>query len=247
MPTSSCEVINGVLFITGSLDRSSDQEFQKALEKYAETVPAGERVVDMSNVRWLAPTGAKVLIQAGQDAQEKNGKLKVLASRHVMQTLSLLGAKTWLTIETVTAANKMDSGVIALEAAKMDAPPAAATPAAPTAPPAKTAAPEKATSEAPAATTAAHAVAAPVVASASGTMSAVGRPGALAGPAEELSGGAHLLRVLYPNRRYTFHFGNGQEIIGIVRERVGGSWILIETHGTRKIINLDVLEYCEIL
>jgi anti-anti-sigma factor len=244
MPTSSCEVINGVLFVTGSLDRSSDGEFQKALEKYAETVPATERVVDMSNVRWLAPTGAKVLIQAGQDAQEKNGKLRVLASRHVMQTLSLLGAKTWLTIETVTAANKMDSGVIALEAAKMDAPPPAATPAAPAA----KAAPEKA-ADAPAPVVA-PAAAAPAVSSAAASgsgLSAVGRPGALAGPAEELSGGAHLLRVLYPNRRYTFHFGNNQEIIGIVRERVGGSWILIETHGTRKIINLDVLEYCEIL
>jgi hypothetical protein len=36
-------------------------------------------------------------------------------------------------------------------------------------------------------------------------------------------------------------------ILGIVRERIGGSWVLVETAGTRKIINLDVVQYLEVL
>ena len=53
--------------------------------------------------------------------------------------------------------------------------------------------------------------------------------------------------MLQANRRYAFHFSGGTEIMGIVRERIGGSWILLETQGTRKMLNLDVVEYCEIL
>ena len=64
---------------------------------------------------------------------------------------------------------------------------------------------------------------------------------------EELSRGGHILRVLYPNRRYSFHFADGGLIIGLVRERVGGSWVIVETSATRKIINLDMVAYCEIL
>jgi anti-anti-sigma factor len=247
MATASFEQVDGVLFVSGSLDRSADQEFQTALEKYAGVVKPGDRVVDMSNVRWLTPTGAKVLIQAGQDTQDKGGKLRVLASRHVNQTLSLLGAKTWLAIENCVAptakpgaegeagaapAGAGDSSkkiVLTKDTAPLEPPEPEAPPAPSIAGPAvaeKSAAPS---------------------ASASSVMAAVTRGGALAGPAEDLSGGGHLLRILCANRRYSFHFAGGAELIGIVRERVGGSWIVLETQGTRKIINLDVLEYCEIL
>src|SRR5208283_3805604 len=102
MSSASYDVINNILFVSGSLDRSSDADFQKALERYVKATPAGSQVVDMSNVRWLAPSSAKVLIQVGQEIQEKDIKLRILASRHVMQTLNLLGAKTWLTIESCT-------------------------------------------------------------------------------------------------------------------------------------------------
>ena len=91
---SSFEIVNGILFVTGSLDRASDQDLGQALEKYAKAVPADRRVVNMSNVRWLAPTGGKALIAAGQETAEKGGSLRVLASRHVLQTLNLLGAKS---------------------------------------------------------------------------------------------------------------------------------------------------------
>lgn len=253
--TSTFEIANGILFITGSLDRGSDNDLAQALEKFAQATAPDNRVVDMSNVRWLSPSGAKVLIAAGQEAGEKGGAMRILASRHVMQTLNLLGAKTWLSIESCLTPNAKPVP----EAPPAPAPVAAPAPAAAPAPKAgvatpkvEAAAPKTETPSAPAVEAPAHAapVAPSAPASASGLIAAVStqRPaGALAGAHEELSRGGQLLRVLYPNRRYSFHFAGGELILGLVRERVGGSWVIVETAGTRKIINLDMVEYCEIL
>ena len=253
---SSFEIVNGVLFVTGSLDRSSDQDLIKAIEKYAGMTAANSRVVDMSNVRWLAPTGAKALIQAGQEAQEKGGSLRILSSRHVLQTLNLLGAKSWLTIESCLTPNAKPGSV--LPETPLTPPPA---PAAPAAAPATASATAPAPAAAPAsdsATTQAVVVpkpppsailnAVPSAGASSSSMNAIrANASALAGPAEELTGGGHLLRILQANRRYSFHFAGGELIMGVVRERVGGSWIVVETTGTRKVLNLDVVHYCEIL
>ncbi|HYF52465.1 MAG TPA: hypothetical protein VEJ63_23865 [Planctomycetota bacterium] len=249
MPNASFEQSNGVLIVTGSLDRAGDAELQKELDRYCKDPAVPEKIVDMSNVRWLTPTGAKVLIQVGQDMMEKGNKLRVVASRHVNQTLNLLGAKTWLQIENAITPVK-----------NSEPDPAAAAPANLTDSQKKivlnggAAAPApEAPAPAPAAAAPAPAVAAPAAqpiqqtATASGLLQAIARTGALASPNEELSGGAHLLRILFPNRRYSFHFSGGNDIIGVVRDRVGGSWILVETQSTRKIVNLDVVEYCEIL
>ncbi|MFH0939387.1 MAG: STAS domain-containing protein [Planctomycetota bacterium] len=236
MTAISSEIINGVLWVSGNLDRVSDNNFQATLEQYLKSTPASNRVIDMSHVRWMAPSSAKILIQCAQNTQEKDNKLRVLASRHVMQTLNLLGAKTWITIESAltptTKPGILDpAGVLAsTEVAKSVGD----------------------TSETSATVAISERVAASdfVAASAgsSSLVSAVSRAsGALANSTEELTRGAHLLRVLHPNRRYSFHFSEGEEILGIVRERVGGSWILIETHGTRKILNLDTVQYCEVL
>jgi len=235
MASSSCEIVNGTLFVSGSLDRAAEQEFAQGLEKYMEAVPVGSRTVDMSNVRWLAPTGAKVLIQAGQETGEKGGKMRVLASRHVMQTLSLLGAKTWLAIESCTTPTAKPG---AAEAA-----PPAESAKAPAESPATHAA-----GDAPAERAAAAPAAAEPPAGMSGTQVAIVRgANALYSPYEELTGSACLLRVLAPNRRYAFHFCDGDQVIGTVRERIGGPWILVDTHGTRKMVNLNNLKYCEIL
>jgi anti-anti-sigma factor len=239
MASGSYEILNGILWVTGSLDKSTDNDFQQALEQYAKSVSADSRVVDMSNVRWLAPSSAKVLIQAAQEAQEKGGKMRVLSSRHVMQTLNLLGGKTWVTIESATTPTSRPGGGESSPVATVDSP--AASGASSTgsaqepAPAPGGAAPEKAdASGAPSA-------------GASAVVSAVRAGGTLASPVEELSGGAYLLRALSANRRYSFHLEGSEQIIGIVRERIGGSWILVDTHGTRKIINLEFVQYCEML
>ena len=238
--TATFEISNGVLFITGSLDRSTDQEFTQALDKYAKAVPATDRVVDMSNVRWLAPTGGKALIAAGSETAGKGGSLRVLASRHVLQTLNLLGARNVLNIESCQSPNPV---------------PGTAEQPAPAAEPAQPA--ETETAEAQAQAAAAPGAAArpgapsPVesgeAAPAGMHISSVGtRPtGAFTSPHEDLVGGAALLRALNPNRRYSFHMVDGDMMLGFVRERVGGPWIVIEIAGARKMLNLDHVEYCE--
>lgn len=244
MPGATYEVIDGTFFVVGNLERSSDAEFQAALEKYAELEGPKERRVDMSNVRWLTPSGAKVLIQVAQDIMDKGGSVRVVSSRHVQQTLNLLGAKSWLTIEAASANSKphiepaAPAGALA-EPSEDDLkmPDAAPAPAAPAA--------------SPAAPAAEHPAPAPVAekpATKSSLMIAVPtRPGALAAPYEELSAGAVLFRALHADRRYSFILAGGQEVTGIVRERLGGSWVVIETSGRKKILNLDAVQVMEML
>lgn len=240
MAGATYEVIDGTFFVVGNLERSSDAEFQAALEKYGEMEGPKERRVDMSNVRWLTPSGAKVLIQVAQDIMDKGGSVRVVSSRHVQQTLNLLGAKSWLTIEPAAANSKphIEPAAAAplVEPSDDDLKMPAATPA-----PAPAAA-APASSEAPAPP--------PVEkpASKSSLMIAVPtRPGALATPQEELSRGAVLFRALHADRRYSFILSGGQEVTGIVRERLGGSWVVLETSGRKKILNLDHVQVMEML
>jgi anti-anti-sigma regulatory factor len=241
---ASCEVVNGALVVTGNLDKASDPDFQSALEKYCASTDA-ERALDLTSVRWLNNTIAKMIIQSGTDCLEKGSKLRVLASRHVQQTLNLLGAQAYLTIE---AAAKPVAPPVELEAPKapslvglddadlMMPGPSAPAPANPGASPSTPAAAPAASSSGESESKIMPAI-----------RTAAPRPsGALASPTEELVRGAVLFRILQIDKRYGF-IVNGQEVTGIVRERVGGSWVLVETSGRRKLLNLDVVEMVEIL
>ena len=261
------EIVNGILFVTGTLDRSADTEFQKALEKYSEITPAPDRVVDMTNVRWLAPAGAKALIAAAQEATEKGGKLRVLASRHVMQTLNLLGAKSWLTIETCLTPNPRPGAEPPAQSSSPTMLPTAMPPIPPSSESTAQIGAVQSTQQAaalengvqlsqPDMVGANDAVVQAVMAAPAPTAgrhrsgassSVIPAIQALAAPGEELSRGGTLLKVLYANRRYNFHFASGPSVLGIVRERIGGSWVLVETTGTRKIVNLDLVQICELL
>ena len=242
----SFEIVNGMLFITGSLDKGTEKELEQALSRYAKASPATDRVVDMSNVKWLAPTGGKAVITAGQEAAEKGGSLRVLASRGVLQTLNLLGAKAWLTIEVCATPNprpgpagQAATGAEAAQATEAEAPKAAEAQSA-----AQAAAPGSAAQGAAQAPAPSHVE---VTEAAVSAVPVVRASSAYAGPHEDLVGGAALLRILFPNRRYSFHLQSGELMLGFVRERVGGPWIVLETAGTRKIVNLDHVAYCEIL
>jgi anti-anti-sigma regulatory factor len=235
------EVVNGTLVVQGNLDKANDPDFSGALERYCAKVAEGERVLDLSTVRWLNNTVAKQIISAATDVLEKGSKLRVVASRHVQQTLTLLSAQSYLTIETAAVKAAPESAeapkpaeLVGLDDADLVLP----------------SAPVPAASPAPA--TAAPAVAAAPVSS-SGLMaisdpSAPRQPrsGLLASPHEELSRGAVLFRVLQVDKRYCFIM-KGQETVGIVRERIGGPWLMIDVSGRRKMINLDNVEMVEVL
>ncbi len=214
MSDPTFEIVGKLLFVTGSLDRATDPEFQQSLERLAAQVPPEERVVDMSNVHWLTPSGAKVLIQAGQDAIEKNGRVRVLASRSVVQTLNILGAKTWLTIESCLTPNEKPMAPLVKPAESAAKLPAVKAPGDQT--------------QAPAAETARNSGLEP-----------------LANSQETLTGGATLLRILYANRRYNFGLSGGEQIMGVIKERCTAQWISLEVHGNRKLINLDLVTFCE--
>lgn len=110
------EVVSGVLFVFGSVDRRREAEMREALTKFCRETPPDKRIVDMSNVRFFATPVAKVLISVAQDSEEQGGRMRIMASRAVLQTLSLLGAKSWLDIVVCarpnpkpTAAQKAES------------------------------------------------------------------------------------------------------------------------------------------
>ncbi len=250
---ATCEVVNGALQVTGNLDKSADPEFQSALEKYCATVE-GDPILDLSSVRWLNNSVAKLIIQSATDVLEKKNRLRVLSSRHVQQTLNLLGAQSYLTIEAaakpvaVEAPPEAPKALVGLDDAdlmmpdlKPPAPPASAAPAASTGPGSglHAAVQPNASTGAPAGSDDSKVVARPVA-------PAPRASGLMASPTEELSRGAVLFRVLHINQRYSFII-RGQEVTGIVKERIGGSWVLVETTGRRKMLNLDVVEMVEMV
>ena len=245
---ATCEVVNGVLQVTGNLDKPADPDFQSALEKYCASVE-GDPVLDLSSVRWLNNSVAKLIIQSATDVLEKKSRLRVLSSRHVQQTLNLLGAQSYLTIEAaakpvaVEAPAEAPKALMGLDDADLimpDLKPPAATASTPTAAPTPATPPGSGLHAAvqPASTAPAGETPRPAPAPrASGLM---------ASPTEELSRGAVLFRVLHINQRYSFII-RGQEVTGVVKERIGGSWVLVETSGRRKILNLDVVEMVEMV
>jgi hypothetical protein len=69
--------------------------------------------------------------------------------------------------------------------------------------------------------------------------------GGLVSAYEQLTGGSALLRALVLNRRYSFHLHSGELMMGIIRERIGGPWIVVDIGNARKMLNLEQVEYCE--
>ena len=244
---ATCEVVNGALQVTGNLDKAADPDFQSALEKYVAS--SADPVLDLSSVRWLNNTVAKMIIQSATDVLEKNSRLRVLSSRHVQQTLNLLGAQAYLTIEAAA------KPVAAPEAAAVPEP----TKALVGLDDADLMMPELSTPIPGAGMGGATAAVAtnpddskvmvrpPIPAPPAPVHAPAPRAsGLLVSPTEELSRGAVLFRMLHINQRYSFII-RGQEVVGIVKERVGGSWVLVETSGRRKVLNLDVVEMVEML
>ena len=247
---ANCEVVNGALVVQGNLDKASDPDFQSALEHYCAKAAESERILDLTNVRWLNNTIAKMIINSGTDVLDKGTRLRVVSSRHVQQTLNLLGAQSYITIEAA-AARPAPTAV-----AVSDAPPEAAKPAelmglddADLMMPASGAA-----ASAPSGSATPSAPNANGGAAASFDSGVAPRPAppaprviaSLAAPHEELSRGAVLFRVLQIDKRYSF-LVNGIEVVGTVRERLGGSWVLIDSSGRRKFLNLDAVQLIEVM
>jgi anti-anti-sigma factor len=234
------ERIGETLFVGGSVDRSQEQSLRTSLEEYCGKVPAGKRVVDMTHVRFFASTAAKILISIAQDTEDQGGRMRVVASLPVLQTLNLLGAKTWL---DVTASSKPTDKQAELAAAM------------PAVTPGNTAPTKPAT--VPASATASVTITNTISAKNAGGDSGLYRAplaavsdvpqSFLAGEKESVPAGMEILKHLISGGTYRFHYAEGREFSGRVMEWIGGPWVIVDSHAGRKVVNLSLADWVDLL
>jgi len=250
------------------VDHSMEKDLSELLEKYQRDVLAERQLVEMSNVAYFASSSAKVLIGYAQEVEAKGKKLKVRSSMPVVQTLNLLGAKSWLDIEACTKPNAKppkEARTSATGIAPASRP--STTGITPAKPGGNGAATATATAAAPAAAT-------PAVAPRPSTTTMLSRPGssgvraAVSGQeqANETAAGAQdragallvedetelvedygVLRELIVLGMYCFHFKEGTELTGRVLDHISGPWILIDTRGAKRMINIAHVTAIDIL
>ncbi|MCW8129207.1 MAG: anti-sigma factor antagonist [Planctomycetota bacterium] len=273
MPTLEAELIGETLWITGNVDRSMEKDLTTALEKFVREGRIDHAIVDMSNVNYFASSAAKVLIGVAQDIEAKGNKLKVRSSMPVVQTLNLLGARTWLEIEPCQKPNAKPAGAPAAKektSATSIAPvsrtsstgiqPATAqakggtgtyTPTVHL----KPAAPEPPKTPTGNTTQVLKAHASGVRQAISGSekaeeavSTAADRAGALLIEDEmELDEDYGVLRELVVMATYTFRFANGTDLTGKVLDHISGPWILIDTRGAKRMVNVGTVSSIDIL
>lgn len=267
MPALDAERIGETLWILGNVDRSMEKDLSTVLEKYVKDIPAEKQLVDMTNVSYFASSAAKVLIGFAQETEAKGSKLKVRSSMPVMQTLNLLGAKTWLDIEASKEPNAKPASPPATKTSATGIVPASRT-AAPA--PAKPAVEKNISADAtslnvhikPVEQRSPTVVLTPTKPGASGKFPSVGASAVTdeAAMAAQTRAGAPLLkegaevepdlaalRQIVVLGTYTFRFNSGMEITGKVLDHVGGPWVLIDTRGSRRLINITQAGVIDIL
>lgn len=270
MPLNA-ERIGAVLWISGNVDRALEKDLGTALEDFVKDVKGATPIVDMSHVRYLASSTAKILIGVAQDMDANGPKIKVRSSMPVVQTLNLLGGKTWVDIEVCAKPNLkgLTDETEPLADKPVEDKRASAANIAPVAPihegsvdsyvptvHIRPAEPKPALALKP---------------SESGTLVSVGNAGvgvggrrekgpdtaleaaqARHGQPLELHGEVGAERIVLERLivlgTYCFHVaGNEQDITGKVLEHVGGPWIVIDSKGSRRLINLHQVGWVDVL
>ncbi|GMV81965.1 MAG: hypothetical protein AMXMBFR7_31490 [Planctomycetota bacterium] len=305
MAAISAETVDHVLWVTGTVDRSSQQELGGVLDEYLKGLSGNQPVIDLSNVKYFSSSAAKSLLVSAQDIKSKGRKLKIRSSLAVAQTLNMLGAQSWVEIEACPKPNPVPAAMQDAKASSKSMEPAsssAGTSRTVTPLPGSlkgltgqqlddsisvrkgdsaqtlTAAESKEASEGyrpkvhikPVEQVTRVPVAAPASASGSSPrLPAIGGGGdtTAAGAAlraakekeeeelhqlayeragqplaridEELPEKLLILRKLLILNTYTFTFTGGNQLTGKLLTRLGGSWILIEQHSSRRWINLE--------
>lgn len=304
MASISAETVDNILWVTGTVDRSSQQELGGVLDGYLKSLSGSPPIVDLSNVKYFSSSAAKALLVSAQDIQGKGRKLRIRSSLAVAQTLNMLGAQNWVEIEACPKPNPVPAVVQDAKASakSMEAAQSSAgstrtvTPVPGTlksmsdhqldeaismrkgdSEKTLTPAQSKEASEgyrpkvhikpaepvtrvpvsAPSASTGSS-PRLPAIGSSDTTAAAAairaakekeeeelhqlayeraGQP--LARIDEELPEKLLILRKLLILNTYTFTFMGGNQLTGKLLTRLGGSWILIEQHSSRRWINLE--------
>ncbi|MCZ7644199.1 MAG: STAS domain-containing protein [Planctomycetota bacterium] len=105
MAALSAETIDKILWISGTVGPSSQNELSAVLDSYMKGLGDGVPTLDLSNVKYFPSSAAKALLISAQDIQSKGRKLKVRSSLAVAQTLNMLGAQSWVEIEACAKPN----------------------------------------------------------------------------------------------------------------------------------------------
>lgn len=280
MPALEAERIGETLWIVGNVDRSMEKDLTTALEKFVQDVPPAKQIVDMTNVAYFASSAAKVLIGVAQDVESKGAKLKVRSSMPVVQTLNLLGAKSWLEIEPFQKPNPKPASPppSAPKTSAMNIAPASRTSGTGIQPASKPAAnsgsaasyvptvqlkpdtPKSNTALSPKSpssgiTTINKAGSSGIRAAVSGASAAEEAAAGAADRAgtllieddQELDPEYGVLRELIVMATYTFHFSAGGDLTGKVLDHIEGPWILIDTRGARRMVNISHVSSIDIL
>jgi hypothetical protein len=268
------ERIGDVLWFSGAVLPAEEKAFEEAITQFMGEVRIPGRALDLSGLQFISASSAKAVVVAGQEAAEGGAKLKVRASLPVFHRLNALGAGTWLDIEPCQKPNPKPSGSqaapgrkdsslklipVALPSGTKESKPTPSS--APAAVAARAAAAEVTVRPAelehgssvglnrPGTTGVTRA---PVAGSPAeqallaGAQARAGLP--LVAEDTELSEDLAVLRCLVVMRTYTFQIPAAkQDITGRVLGRLGGAWILVDSHGARKIVNMRQVAVIDLL
>jgi anti-anti-sigma factor len=275
MAILEAERIGEVLWVTGNVMPSEEKALQQAVQDLVDHVKTPGRALDMSGVRYISSSAAKALLSVAQEAKESGGKLKVRSSIPVVRTLSLLGAEAWMDIEpcqkpnpkpassrpgkdsnltmAVGGAPQKDShSRIGLPEGGASAPPAEGSIQAQLADSGMAPRPAGMRSSVGLNQPGSTAVRVPHGASAveqAAMANAQARAGLpLVAEEIELPEDLSVLKALIVMRTYTFQLpGAKNDITGKVLSRVGGPWIMVDSHGARKMLNVRHVAIVDIL
>jgi anti-anti-sigma factor len=263
----------GILWLSGNVMPSEEKRLNEALRQYIQQTNKEDRVVDMSAVKYISSSAAKTLLTVAQESAARGGKLKVRSSIPVVRTLSLLGAETWCEVEPCREPNrkpgsttvsgskimpaKRDSST-KITPAKRDsgtqiAPAGADSTATP--PPLEEEHREVFTERR--SSVGLNAPGTSAVRSALGkgqsedplVKTAAAKAGLpLVNEDADLPDDLVALKKLVVMKTYAFQMpGLKSDITGKVLARVGGPWILIDTHGAKKMVNIREVAVIDIL
>lgn len=311
MASISAETVDNILWVTGTVDRSSQQELGGVLDGYLKSLSGSPPIVDLSNVKYFSSSAAKALLVSAQDIQAKGRKLRIRSSLAVAQTLNMLGAQSWVEIEACPKPNPIPAVVQeakasakSMEAAQSSAgstrtvtplpgtlkglssqqlddsisvrkgdsekslTPAESKEASEGYRPKVHIKPVEPVTRVPVSAPSASSGSSPRLPAIGGETTAAaaairaakekeeeeihqlayeraGQP--LARIDEELPEKLLILRKLLILNTYTFTFTGGNQLTGKLLTRLGGSWILIEQHSSRRWINLEQVCSIDIL
>jgi anti-anti-sigma regulatory factor len=254
-----------MLWVTGAVLPSDESALEDAVRRFVREVNAPDRVLELSGVQFISSASAKALVAIGQEVGETGPKLRVRACPNVAHKFEALGGEAWVILEKCQKPNVKPSGSSIDPVRRRDSAsglvPAVHFPSSPPqshAPsvhaPAPHAAEGSGAAPAPehACPTSSGMPRAPIAVSAAEQAwvnSAQARAGLpLVEEGAELGEDLAILRALTVGRTFTFEIPGGkQEITGRVLARVGGAWVLVDTHGARKIVNMRTVSVVNLL